>query len=70
MRSKAARAEDALSAVLQLPCAGRACAVNTTEDLSIGFDAVADDTAIAVGDNCEARTHSSDFSSSRDGSGK
>lgn len=49
LRSKAARVEDALSAVLQLRCAGRACSVNTTEDLSIRFDAVADGTAIALG---------------------
>jgi len=37
-----------LSAVLQLCCAGRACAVDTTKDLSVRFDAMADDTAIAV----------------------
>ena len=36
-------------AVLQLRCAGRACAVDTTEDLSVRFDAVADDTAVAMG---------------------
>ena len=45
---------DASSAVLQLRCAGCACAVDTTEDLSVGFDAVAHDTAIAMRANrCE-----------------
>ena len=44
-----------LSAVLQLRCAGRACAVDTTEDLSVRFDAVADDTAIAVRANRRQR---------------
>jgi hypothetical protein len=37
-----------LDAVFQLHCAGRACTVNTTEDLSVCFDAVADYPAIAV----------------------
>ena len=37
-----------LSAVLQLCCAGRACAVDTTKDLSVRFDAMAYDMAIAV----------------------
>jgi hypothetical protein len=37
-----------LCAVLQLCCAGRACAVDTTKDLPIRFDAMSDDTAIAV----------------------
>ena len=37
-----------LDAVFQLRCAGRACAVYTTEDLFVRFDAVAHDTAIAV----------------------
>ena len=37
-----------LSAILQLRFARRACAVDTTEDFSVGFDAVAHDTAIAV----------------------
>src|SRR3954466_3740919 len=40
-----------LSAVLQLRCAGRACAINTTEDLSLRFDAVANYAAIAVWTN-------------------
>ena len=44
-----------LSAVLQLRCAGRACAVDTTEDFSVRFDAVADDTAIAVRANRRQR---------------
>jgi len=37
-----------LSAVLQLCCAGRACAVDTTENFSVRFDTVADDTAVVV----------------------
>ena len=40
-----------LNAILQLRRAGCACAVNTTEDLSVRFDAVADDTTVAVGAN-------------------
>ena len=44
-----------LSAVLQLRCAGRACAVHTTENFSVRFDAVADDTAVAVGANRRQR---------------
>src|SRR5262249_8536244 len=37
-----------LSAVLQLRCAGRACAVDAAEDFSLHFHAVADDTAVTV----------------------
>jgi len=37
-----------LRAILQLRCAGRACTVDTTEDFSVRFYAVADDAAIAV----------------------
>jgi hypothetical protein len=44
-----------LSAVLQLSCAGLACAVDTTEDLSVRLDAVADDTAVAVRANRRQR---------------
>ena len=44
-----------LSAVLQLRCAGRACAVDTTEDFSIRFNAVTDNTAVAVGANRRKR---------------
>ena len=46
-----------LNAVLQLRCAGRACAVDTTEDFSVRFDAVADDTAIAVRANRRQRVN-------------
>ena len=42
-------------AVLQLRCAGRACAVDTTEDFSVRFDAVAHDTAIAMRANRRQR---------------
>src|SRR5213593_16568 len=48
-------ATEHLRAVLQLRCAGRACAVDTTEDFSVRFDAVADDTAVAVGANRRQR---------------
>ena len=44
-----------LSAVLQLRCAGRACAVDTAEDFSVGLDTVAHDTAIAVRANRRQR---------------
>ena len=44
-----------LSAVLQLRCAERACAVDTTEDFVLGFHAVADDTAVAVRANRRQR---------------
>ena len=37
-----------LSAIFQLRCTGRACAVDTTEDFFVCFDAVANDTAVAV----------------------
>jgi hypothetical protein len=40
-----------LNAVLQLCFPGCACAVDTAEDFSVRFDAVADDTAVAVGAN-------------------
>lgn len=46
---------DSLSAVLQLRCAGCACAVDTTEDFSIRFNAVTDNTAVAVGANRRKR---------------
>jgi hypothetical protein len=38
-----------LSAVLQLRCAGRACAVDATKNFSVRFDTVANNTAVAVG---------------------
>ena len=44
-----------LDAILQLRCAGRARAVDTTEDLSVRFDAMANDTAVAVGTNRRER---------------
>ena len=46
-----------LNAILQLCCTRRACAVDTTEDLSVRFDAVADDTAVAVGANGRKRVN-------------
>ena len=46
-----------LNAILQLHCTGRACAVDTTEDLSVRFDAVADDTGVAVGANGRKRVN-------------
>ncbi len=49
------RAAETLDAVLQLRCAGCACAVDTTEDFSVRFDVVADDTAVAVGANRRQR---------------
>jgi len=36
------------SAILQLRCAGHSCAIDTAEDFFVRFDAMADDTAIAV----------------------
>lgn len=48
-------AAETLDAIFQLRCAGRACAVDTTEDLSIRFNAVADDTAITVRANRRQR---------------
>ena len=42
-------------AVLQLRCAGRACTVNAAEDLSVCFDTVTDDSAIAVRANRRQR---------------
>jgi hypothetical protein len=47
----------ALNTVLQLRCARRARAVDTTEDLSVRFDAMADDTAIAVWANRRQRVN-------------
>lgn len=44
-----------LNAVLQLRCTRLPCAVDTTEDLSVSFDAVADDTAIAMWTNRRER---------------
>jgi hypothetical protein len=44
-----------LNAVLQLRRTGRACAVDTTEDSSVRFDTVADDTAVAMGANRRQR---------------
>jgi hypothetical protein len=44
-----------LNAVFQLRRSGRACAVDTTEDFSVRFHAVADDTAVAVGTNRRQR---------------
>jgi len=46
-----------LSAVPQLRCAGRSCAIDTTEDFSVCFNAVADDTAIAVRANRRQRVN-------------
>ena len=46
-----------LNAILQLRRAGCACAVNTTEDLSVRFDAMADDMAVAVGGNRRKRVN-------------
>ena len=46
-----------LNAILQLRCAGLACAVDTTEGLSVRFDAVADDTAVAVRANGRKRVN-------------
>ena len=40
-----------LDAIFQLCCAGRTRAVDTTEDLSVRFDAMANDTAGAVWTN-------------------
>src|SRR5436190_15836079 len=40
-----------LSAILQLRCAGRACTIDAAEDLSVPFDPMADDTAIALRTN-------------------
>src|SRR6266576_7303666 len=44
-----------LNSILQLRCAGRTCAVDTTEDFSVRFDAVADDTTVAVRANRRQR---------------
>ena len=44
-----------LSAVLQLRCAGLARAVHTTEDFSLGFCTMADNTAVAVRANRRQR---------------
>jgi len=46
-----------LSAVLQLRCAGRACAVDAAEDFSVHFHAVADDTAVTVRANRRKRVN-------------
>src|SRR5262245_51813718 len=43
------------SAVLQLRCAGRACAVDTAEDFSVRFHAVAHYAAVAVRANRRQR---------------
>ena len=48
---------DSLSAVLQLRCAGRACAVDTAEDFSVRFHAVTNDTAIAMRTNRRERVN-------------
>ena len=39
------------SAILQLRCARHSCAIDTAEDFFVRFDAMADDTAIAVRTN-------------------
>ena len=44
-------AHGVLSAILQLRCARRACAIDTAEDLAVRFDPMADNTAIAVRTN-------------------
>jgi hypothetical protein len=44
-----------LSAILQLRCTGRARAVDTTKDVSVRFDAMAYDPAIAVWANRRER---------------
>ena len=44
-----------LSAILQLRCAGCACTVDAAEDLSVCFDTVADDSAVAVRANRRQR---------------
>ena len=44
-----------LSAVLQLRSAGCASAIDTTEDLAVRFDTMADDTAIAMRANRRQR---------------
>jgi len=44
-----------LSTVFQLRCAGRACAVDATEDFSARFDAVTDNAAAAVRANRRQR---------------
>jgi hypothetical protein len=44
-----------LNAILQLRCAGLACAVDTAEDFFVRFDAVADDTAVTVRANRRKR---------------
>jgi len=44
-----------LDAIFQLRCAGRPCTVDAAEDLSVCFDTVADDAAIAVRANRRQR---------------
>ena len=44
-----------LDAIFQLRCGGRPCTVDAAEDLSVCFDTVADDAAIAVPTNRRQR---------------